>query len=62
MQPMQRPAFDRRLLDPCVRLHSLSKKRCADLMKPHARLQHEPLQYFSFRYSVHTLNLYVTDF
>jgi hypothetical protein len=45
-----------------MRPHSLSKKRCADLMKPHAGLQDEQLQYFRFRHLVNTCNLYVADF
>src|SRR2546426_10668667 len=62
MQQMWRPAFDRRLLDPGMRSHSLGKKRWADLMEPHAGIQDEPLQYFRLRHVVNTLNLYLADF
>src|SRR5437016_7885258 len=55
-------ALDRRFLDPGMRPHSLGKKRCADLMEPHAGLQDEPLQYFRLRHMVNTLNLYIADF
>jgi len=62
MQQVRWPAFDRRLLDPCMRPHSLGKKRCADLMEPHAGLQDEPRQHFRLRHMANTLNLYLADF